>query len=337
MRIARRTLRTAAIATGTVAALSLPAAAAFADDSPAPHGDQQVTQDQAQDQAQDRTQNRAQDRTSPGAGDQEQGDPDRGEQGRQDTGDPVVGRIFVQSYKLADGSVAKVYMTTPQDYQAEIWAGGTLLDTLTTSGQPAYGENNGLHVVLNPDGTVRSWTDEVPTPKPVPKPDPKPVPKPKPTPEPAPKPGPAPHQADARVTLPDGGVAKLYKKGPRVELRSGSLTPEHRTLNHKGWTYKLVPQGKGAYRFVVIDTPKQGGNSWVYDFDGRLVHEYTAQKKSTVVVPRGTVPKGAVKAGAENVSDGAHEAALIGAGGGMAALGAAGLGFALFQRRSRRS
>ncbi|MFF6775484.1 hypothetical protein ACFY8W_18210 [Streptomyces sp. NPDC012637] len=344
MRIARRTLRTAAIATGTVAALSLPAAA-FADDSPAPHGDQQVTQDRTQDQAQDRAQDRGQDRTSPGTGDQEQGNPDRGDQGRQDTSDPVVGRIFVQSYKLADGSVAKVYMTTPQDYQAEIWAGGTLLDTLTTSGRPAYGENNGLHVVLNPDGTVRSWTDEVPTPKPDPKPTPKPgpkptpkpAPKPKPTPKPAPKPRPAPHQADARVTLPDGEVARLYKKGPRVELRFGSLTPEHRTLNHKGWTYKLVPQGKGAYRFVVIDTPRQGGDSWVYDFDGRLVREYAAQKKSTVVVPRGTVPKGAVKAGAENVSDGTHEAALIGAGGGMAALGAAGLGFALFQRRSRRS
>ncbi|WP_370413616.1 hypothetical protein [Streptomyces fradiae] len=306
MRITRRTLRTAAVATGTIAALTLPAAAAFADDQPAPNPD-----NQSQDQGQD-----------------------------QDSADPVVGRIFVQSYKLADGSVAKVYMTTPNDYQAEIWAGGTLLDTLTTSGQPAYGQNNGLHVVLQPDGSVSSWMDEAPTPKPTPTPTPKPTPKPKPK--------PAPHtHANARVTLPDGSVAKFYKKSNRVELRFGTLTPKKPTLSHHGWTFKLAPQpGKGVYRLVVIDTPKQGGNSWVYDFDGKLVRKYTAQKSNpqktspqktgTVVVPRGTVPQGAVKAGAENVpevSHDTHQAALIGAGGGMAALGAAGLGFALYHRR----
>ncbi|WP_329421923.1 hypothetical protein [Streptomyces sp. NBC_01268] len=293
MRIARRTLRTAALATGTIAALSLPAAA-FADDGPAP-----VTQEE--------------------------------QQGQQQV-DPPVERAFVQSYRLADGSVAKVYRTGTGEYAAEIWAGGTLLDTLTsTGGRAAYGENNGLHVVLDPDGSVRSWTDRVPTP------DPKPTPEPKPTPKPKPKPKPAPHQADARVTLPDGTVAKLYEKGARVEFRFGSISARNPTLSHHGWTYEIVPQGRNAHRFVVVDAPEQGANSWVYDFDGRLVASYEGQQRShTVVVPRGTVPKGAVRAGAENVAEGTHHAALIGAGGGMAALGAAGLGCALFHRRTGR-
>lgn len=318
MRIARRTLRTAAIATGTVAALSLPAAAAFADDHPVPGNDRQVTQEKQDPQ--------------------DGGNPrDRQRPDEQKQVDPPVKRAFVQSYRLADGSVAKVYSTGTGEYAAEIWSGGTLLDTLSsTGGLPAYGENNGLHIVLNPDGSVRSWTDQVPVPdpKPTPKPDPKPTPKPKP----------APHQANARITMPDGNVAKLYKKGPRVEFPFGSLSAQKPTAHHHGWTYEIVPQGRGAYRFVVVDTPQKGGNSWVYDFDGRLVASYQGEKAApqpkketgTVVVPRGTVPKGAVKAGAENVAEGSHQAALIGAGGGMAALGAAGLGFAVYQRRGAR-
>lgn len=254
MRITRRALRTAAVATGTIAALTLPAAAAFADDQPAP-----VPNPDSQSQDQDQS---------------------------QKTTDPVVGRIFVQSYRLADGSVAKVYMTTPTDYQAEIWAGGTLLDTLTTSGQPAYGQNNGLHVVLQPDGTVSSWTDQVPTPKP----DPKPTPKPKPKPPVHPKTHKA-HKAHKapRAKLADGTVAtftKTPKNGPRVQVstvngkRLATVDPRHLTVQHHGWTYKLAVQpGKNVYRFVVIDTPKQGGNSWVYDLNGKLVAKYHAQKR----------------------------------------------------------
>lgn len=292
MRVTRRTIRTAAVATGAIAALTLPTAGAFAADQPDQGG-----QDQQQDQ-----------------------------------GDPVVGRIFVQSYRLADGSVAKVYMTTPQDYQAEIWAGGTKIDTLTTSGQPAYGQNNGLHVVLQPDGSVSSWMEKAPRPQP--KPTPKPHPKP--TPKPAP-------QADARVAMADGNVAKLYKKAHRVEVVTpkgrhlATLSPKNPVAAHKGWTYKVVNAGKGYFKFVVIDTPKQGGNSWVYDFRGKLVEKYRAQKSvkpgtatttSTVVVS-----ESAAKAHAETVAGSSHEAALIGAGGGLAALGAAGLGFALYHRR----
>ncbi|MFF9196643.1 hypothetical protein ACF09L_15685 [Streptomyces sp. NPDC014779] len=257
MRFTRRTLRTAAVATGTIAALTLPAAAAFADDQPAPApSPDSRSQDQGEGQSQGQ--------------DQGQGQGDQG---------PVVGRVFVQAYRLADGSVARVYLTTPTDYQAEIWAGGTLLDTLTTSGQPAYGQNNGLHVVLQPDGTVSSWTDQVPTPKP----DPKPTPDPKPAAKPKPKPAALP-----KATLADGTVAtfgKAAKNGPRVEVstvngkRLATVDPRHLTVRHHGWTYELAVQpGKNHYRFVVIDTPRKGGNSWVYDLNGTLVAQYHAQK-----------------------------------------------------------
>ncbi|CAM5466108.1 hypothetical protein [Streptomyces narbonensis] len=225
MRVTRRSARTAAVATGAVAALLLPAAAAFAADGP------------AQDPA-------------PAGSDQS---------------------VLWRNVDLADGSLAKVYQDGPGRFSAEIYANGSLVDTLTsTDGKPAYGENNGLHVVLRPDGTVSSWLDSTPTPKP----------DRKPTPEPA------PHQASAKVTLPDGNIARFFpgKTWPRVEItRSnghavGTLDLKHSASGHHGWTYKLVDAGKHRYELAAIDTPKQGANSWVYDFQGKLIEKYTAQK-----------------------------------------------------------
>ncbi|MFF9013465.1 hypothetical protein ACF09C_10935 [Streptomyces sp. NPDC014870] len=326
MRVTRRTIRTAAIATGTIAALALPTAGAFAADNPAEQGDQGSQSDQSSQSSQSDQQ--------------------------QPQVDPPVERAFIKSFKLADGSVAKVYQTGTDQYAAEIWAGGSLIDTLTTTGSPAYGQNNGLHVVLQPDGTVTSWVEGGP------KPEPKPEPKPDDKKKDGHKDG---HKdvSSVRITLPDGRVAKLVQgpHGPRAVISMpngnhlGTLDLRNPTATNDGWTYKIVVVGKGQYRFVVIDTPKQGGNSWVYDFHGRLVEKYQVQKKpakptkaadekvtstSTHLVPQGTVPKGAVKAGAENVAGFSSQAALVGAGGGLAALGAAGLGFALYQRRGQR-
>ncbi|MFE4311481.1 hypothetical protein [Streptomyces sp. NPDC056891] len=107
MRVTRRSARTAAVATGAVAALLLPAAGAFAADGP----------DQGPDPA-------------PTSGDQS---------------------VLWRNVDLADGSLAKVHQDGPGRFSAEIYAGGSLIDTLTsTDGQPAYGQNNGLHVVLQP-------------------------------------------------------------------------------------------------------------------------------------------------------------------------------------------
>ncbi|MFH8625837.1 hypothetical protein ACH4A8_28790 [Streptomyces vietnamensis] len=127
MRVTRRPVRTAAVVTGAVAALLLPAAGAAFADSPVPA-------------ASDRA-------------------------------------VFWRNVDLADGSLAKVYQDGPGRFSAEIYAGGSLIDTLVSGdGKPVYGENNGLHVVLRPDGTVSSWLDEAPAP--APKPKPKPAPKP---------------------------------------------------------------------------------------------------------------------------------------------------------------
>ncbi|MGY3337225.1 hypothetical protein ACVW0K_003324 [Streptomyces filamentosus] len=246
-----RVLRTAAVATGTSVALLLPAAA-FADDA--------------------------------------SGDPGAAVQGQ------------VSGWPLADGSTAQVRQTGEGSYRADIVGrDGVPIGSLTsTGGQPAYGENNGLHIVLQPDGTVSSWLEDVPAPVPTPKPDPQPRPKPDPAPKPAPKPRPepAPHRLNAQIKLPDGNVATFVKdaksaksaksaeNGPRVQVsrtnnqRIATVDAKHLTAQHRGWTYRLAVQpGKHQYRFVVVDTPKQGGNSWVYDLDGRLVAKYHAQKR----------------------------------------------------------
>ncbi|MGW7078824.1 hypothetical protein [Streptomyces sp. NPDC054866] len=139
-------------------------------------------------------------------------------------------RVYVRTAKLADGSTAKIYKLGQHHYQADIYAKGVKIDTLDANGKSATGQNNGLYVVLNPDGTIKSWVEgkTSPTEKPKPKPQPQ------------------------------------HKSG------SGSST---------------------------------------------------------------VVPKGGVKAGADGMSPAGESAPLMAAGGGMAALGAAGLGFALYRRK----
>ncbi|MEK9519642.1 hypothetical protein MIU24_09565 [Streptomyces venezuelae] len=234
MRVTRRSARTAAVATGAVAVLLLPAAGAFAADGPG---------------------------QAPGA---------------DATGSSSV---FWRNVDLPGGGLAKVYQDGPGRFSAEIYTGGSLVDTLvSTDGQPARGQYEALRVVLRPDGTVSSWQETAPAPQPKPKPDPKPAPKPKP----------APRQADARVTLPDGNTARFYKSAswPRVEISRpnghavASLDLKHPAAAHHGWTYRLVDTGKHRYELAAVDTPKQGARSSVYDFWGRLIDTYTARKAS---------------------------------------------------------
>ncbi|MEV8021733.1 hypothetical protein AB0O76_36470 [Streptomyces sp. NPDC086554] len=147
-------------------------------------------------------------------------------------------RVYVRSAKLADGSLAKIYKLGKNHYQADIYAHGAKLDTLDANGKSATGQNNGLYVVLNPDGTIKSWVEG----------------KTKPTPKPQ----------------------------PHTQQPQQPQQPQHKT-------------GSGT---------------------------------STTVVP-----KGGVKAGSEGVTPAAASTPLIAAGGGMAALGAAGLGFAMYRRK----
>ncbi|MEV7440902.1 hypothetical protein AB0O22_07085 [Streptomyces sp. NPDC091204] len=234
-------------------------------------------------------------------------------------------RACVTTVKLADGSVAKVYKIGDSHFEADILAGSTKLDTLVSKGgAAAYGQNNGLHVVLQPNGTVTSWMEGAPKPKPKPDVE-KDVRK----------------ESSVRVTMPDRRIAKLVDgpNGKRVEISMpngnalGTIDLKRPSTQNDGWTYKLVRDGERV-KFVVIDG-KGGGNSWVYDFSGRLIEKYTVDpvKKDEKRDVR-VVPKGGVKAGAEGVGPSEGESpVLVAAGGSMASAGAAGLGFALLRRR----
>ncbi|WP_369269113.1 hypothetical protein AB5J55_02890 [Streptomyces sp. R11] len=74
---------------------------------------------------------------------------------------PVAKRVLVAAPTLADGTTkAKLYKLTDNHYEADLYAGTTHLDTLVAHGHAAHGEDNGLHVSLQPDGELRSWLDE---------------------------------------------------------------------------------------------------------------------------------------------------------------------------------
>ncbi|WP_030789042.1 hypothetical protein [Streptomyces sp. NRRL S-920] len=279
MRATRRILRTAAIATGAIAALAVPATAAFAADAPSPSPSQDRTASDARDGTDSET-------PAPPGSWESKGTTDLGhgwsakvdvnvsartakaalslngtakgsltayERAASTTVDgntftltpdgtlsmsakpappkpkpepkPDAKRVYQTTVKLADGSLAKIYKLGPHHYQADIVAHGSRLDTLDANGRAAYGQDNGLHVALNPDGTIKSWVE-----------------------------------------------------------------------------------GKNHHNTGTKPGPRNGSHQ--------------------------VVPKGGVKAGAEGVTpDSATDAPLVAAGGGMAALGAGGLGFALYRRR----
>ncbi len=78
---------------------------------------------------------------------------------------PVVRRVLVATPTLADGvTTAKLYRLTAGHYEADVFTDGVRLDTLVADGRAAYGQNNGLHVALQPDGQLRSWVDGTPAP-----------------------------------------------------------------------------------------------------------------------------------------------------------------------------
>ncbi|MFD6181238.1 hypothetical protein [Streptomyces goshikiensis] len=157
--------------------------------------------------------------------------------------------------RLADGSVAKVYKTGPNRFEADIFAGSTKLDTLVSGGGGvAYGRSDGLHVVLQPNGGVTSWMEGGEKPRPQARSQAKGV-------------------ASVRVAMPDGRIAKLVTGagGERAVISLpngevlGAIDLRHPSVLNDGWTYKLVRDGERV-RLVVIDGRGGGGNSWVYDF-----------------------------------------------------------------------
>ncbi|MFB6617977.1 hypothetical protein ACFCV9_27815 [Streptomyces sp. NPDC056367] len=339
MRSTRRTaLRTAAVVTGAAAVLALPVGSAFADSPavPEPQVLPGIEQPSVEPPVDPPVEPQIQPPVDPSAKPSEKPVEKPVEKPKQSV------RAYVTTVKLADGSIAKVYKISDHHFEADIFSGGTKLDTLVSkNGAATYGRNNGLHVVLQPNGTVTSWVEGGEKPKPEPETKPEPV-----------------KESSVRLTMPDGRIAKLVDgpKGKRVDISMpngnalGTIDLKHPSVLNDGWTYKLVQDGRRV-KFVVIDG-KGGGNSWVYDFNGRLIEKYTVEakrdagrdvkkdvKKDAVkdvakpAVER-VVPKGGVKAGAEGVTTtpDSDTPLLLAAGGGMAAVGAAGLGFAMLRR-----
>ncbi|MER7176659.1 hypothetical protein [Streptomyces mesophilus] len=160
-----------------------------------------------------------------------------------------------------------------------------------------------------------------------------------------------------RITMPDGRTARFVHGGAdglRVDIALpnggflGSVDPRSPSTVNDGWTYKLVRDGRAggagddASKFVVVDG--RGGCSWVYDVRGRLLEKHSAGKPSADR-PGGarassyrsqvTTPLGGVRAGTqEQQVSRPVSAPLVAAGGGIAAAGAAGLGFAVLRRRA---
>ncbi|MEU9991126.1 hypothetical protein AB0E10_30870 [Streptomyces sp. NPDC048045] len=130
-------------------------------------------------------------------------------------------RAPLKTVRLADKvSVAKVYKTGKHRYEADVWGRGTKFGTLITEGRPSYGQNNGLHVTLHPNGQVTSWVEQA---------------KPKPQPKPAVKP-----VLVASATLADGvSQAKVYR-----------ITADHYVADISAngvWLDTLVANGRAAH------------------------------------------------------------------------------------------
>lgn len=92
------------------------------------------------------------------------------------------GRTLVKEHKNLGGSGfdARVHKTKG-GYEADLLNGGSVRHTMKTDGKKAdAAQHNGAHFVLNPDGTMKAWTEGG---KPVAKPETKPAAKPETKPE----------------------------------------------------------------------------------------------------------------------------------------------------------
>ncbi|MGW1953084.1 hypothetical protein ACWCPI_09985 [Streptomyces sp. NPDC001920] len=74
---------------------------------------------------------------------------------------PVGVRVLVATPTLADGvTTAEVHRLTADHHEADILTDGARITTLVAEGRAAYGENDGLHITLQPDGRLTSWMED---------------------------------------------------------------------------------------------------------------------------------------------------------------------------------
>ncbi|MBW5484049.1 hypothetical protein [Streptomyces bambusae] len=191
-------------------------------------------------------------------------------------------RTLVRSLALADGvSTANVYRVAHGAYEADIVTGGTRVSTVAgRAGAAAYGGTGSLHVALQPDGRVSSWT-----------------------------------------AVPADGTRPGADAGPASDTAPGTGTGmggEHRkTADRTGRLAPAAEPGTGKATGTGASGADSGAGSGADS--GRTVR---AADTGTVGTLRLT-----------NLADGPGDGVLLlAAGGGMAAVGAAGLGFAMLRR-----
>ncbi|MFF1377169.1 hypothetical protein [Streptomyces sp. NPDC058308] len=130
------------------------------------------------------------------------------------------------------------------------------------------------------------------------------------------------------VVLGNGAKAKIQNRGgsfvATISLKGkeiATLSATHPTVTQGGVKYELHPSnGHIGITYLNREDGKDGKG-------GKGGHHGKRGENSGKTV----APKGGVKAGAENMRDAGDPAFLV-AGGGMAAAGAAGLGFAMLRR-----
>ncbi|MFJ2767951.1 hypothetical protein [Streptomyces sp. NPDC087300] len=133
------------------------------------------------------------------------------------------------------------------------------------------------------------------------------------------------------VTLGNGAKAKVQNRGGAYVAtiivkgkEIATLSSTHPTITQGGVRYELYPSNGHI------------GITYLKDKDGKHDQKVTPQptndqKQQHRTGDKTVTPKGGVKAGAEGVHSAGDPAFLV-AGGGMAAAGAAGLGFAMLRR-----
>ncbi|WP_055569487.1 hypothetical protein [Streptomyces atriruber] len=394
MRATRRTFRTAAIATGAIAALAVPTTAAFAADAPStPHGqvaqdDRTGTQDQTgQDQNQDQS-GKDQDKSKDETG-KDTTDPDK------DKDKPVPGGWESKgTTNLGKGWTASVEVNaSARTAKATISLNGAAKGSLTAYEKSATTKIDGNTFTLTPDGTATAKLTDKDKDKPVP--------------------GGWESKGTtnlgkgwtasievnasartAKATISLNGAAKgsltAYEKSASTTIDGNTftLTPtgtitmqgkptppkpkpdhkrvfvrEYKNLGGSGFDAKvykvtngyeadLLAKSPDTGKKTVWDTLKQSGSKAAYGrhngahfvlnpdgtmkgwVEGKGDTHHNGVKPQPRKDGNTVVPKGGVKAGADGVkADSSDDAPLIAAGSGMAAVGAAGLGFAMYRRK----
>ncbi|MEU6995850.1 hypothetical protein ABZ953_35010 [Streptomyces sp. NPDC046465] len=328
MRATRRTFRTAAIATGAIAALAVPTTAAFAADAPStPQGqvaqDDQPGKDQDQDQGQDKSTDETgkkddtgQDKSTDKA---KAKDTDKDADNDADKDKPVPGGWESKgTTNLGHGWSAKVDVNaSARTAKATITKDGAAKGSLTAYEKSATTSIDGSTFTLSPDGTVTAKIVEKDRDKD------------------KDKPVPGGWESKGTTNLGHGWSAKVDVNASARTAKAaislngkakGSLTAYEKSATTKidGNTFTLTPSG--AVTMQTKPTPPKPKPQPKPKPKPQPAHDTHRGSDRTV-------PRGGVKAGADGVKPASDDAPLIAAGGGMAAVGAAGLGFALYRRK----